>query len=98
MPYLEDIISAIADDVRALLKAPAIPLGKATPPSASGVYLPSVGDDVTYVGEAKGSKGLRDRLLSKHIPVMTAMQFSEPISKIFPIACCDVITSGKTCL
>ncbi|MFZ2109876.1 MAG: hypothetical protein WAV18_31640 [Roseiarcus sp.] len=67
MPYLEDIISAIADDVRALLKAPAVPLGKATPPSASGVYLLSVGDDVTYVGEAKGSKGLRDRLLSKHI-------------------------------
>lgn len=26
-----------------------------------------VGDVVMYVGEAKGSKGLRDRLLSKHI-------------------------------
>lgn len=64
---LENILSAIADDVQALLKAPAVPLGKATPPSTSGVYLLSVGDNVTYAGEAKGSKGLRDRVLSKHI-------------------------------
>lgn len=67
MSKLEDILSAIAEDVRALLKVPAVPLGIAMPPSTSGVYLLLVGQNVTYVGEAKGSKGLRDRLLSKHL-------------------------------
>ena len=67
MPELENILSAIAGDVQALLKAPAILLGKATPPSTTGVYMLSVGGEVTYVGEAKGGKGLRDRLLSKHV-------------------------------
>jgi hypothetical protein len=67
LPKLEDILSAIAEDVQAVLKAPAVPLGKATPPFTSGVYVLSVGNEVTYVGEAKGSKGLRDRLLSKHL-------------------------------
>lgn len=67
MPDLDDILFAIAEDVRAVLTAPAVPLGTASPPSTSGVYLLSVGEKVTYVGEAKGNKGLRDRLLSKHL-------------------------------
>lgn len=67
MPYLDEILSTIAEDVRAVLAAPAVPLGLANPPSTSGVYILSVGDTITYVGEAKGSKGLRDRLLSKHM-------------------------------
>lgn len=57
----------VGDDVRAILDAPAIPLGVATLPETSGVYILSYGGTVTYVGEAKGSKGLRDRLLSKHL-------------------------------
>lgn len=58
---------AIARDARAVLAAPAVLLGKAMPPSTSGVYIFSVGDKITYVGEAKGRKGLKDRLKSKHI-------------------------------
>lgn len=50
-----------------MLKAAAVPLGEAAPPSTPGVYVLSDGEKVTYIGEAKGSKGLRDRLLSKHL-------------------------------
>jgi hypothetical protein len=64
MPELDNLLSLIADDVRAVLEAPTVLLGLAKPPYTSGVYILSVGDKVTYVGEAKGSKGLRDRLLS----------------------------------
>lgn len=67
MPKLEGILSAITEDVHAVLKAPVVPLGSAMPPFTSGVYMLSVGGRVKYVGEAKGSKGLRDRLLSKHL-------------------------------
>jgi hypothetical protein len=67
MSKLDDILSNIAEEVRAVVEAPAVPLGKAMPPLTPGVYLLSVGDEITYVGEAKGSKGLRDRLLSKHL-------------------------------
>lgn len=67
MPDLDEIMLAIAGDVRAVLSASPVPLGKATPPSTSGVYLLSVGEKITYIGEAKGSGGLRDRLLSKHV-------------------------------
>ena len=67
MPDLNSVLAEIAEDVRALRLAPAVPLGKASPPRTSGVYMLSVGGDVTYVGEAKGSGGLRDRLLNKHL-------------------------------
>jgi hypothetical protein len=67
MPDLDGILLAIAKDVQAVISATPVPLGKATPPSTSGVYMLSVGEAVTYVGEAKGSGGLRDRLLSKHV-------------------------------
>ena len=66
-PSLSDLLAAIADDVQAILRATNVLLGDANPPSTSGVYMLSVGDEVTYVGEAKGGKGLRDRLLSKHL-------------------------------
>ena len=67
MPDLNEILFAVAEDVRAVLATPTVPLGTANPPSTSGIYLLSVGEEVTYVGEARGSKGLRDRLLSKHL-------------------------------
>jgi hypothetical protein len=67
MDRLDEILAAIAVDVRTLLASRAVPLAKADPPETSGVYVLSVGEEVTYVGEAKGSKGLRDRLLRKHI-------------------------------
>ena len=64
---LDELLSSLAEDVRAVLSAPLVALGAARPPSGSGVYILSVGGEVTYVGEAKGSKGLRDRLVSKHL-------------------------------
>ena len=60
-------LELINDDVAALLAAPSVLLGVANPPDVSGVYMLSVGDEIVYAGEAKGSKGLRDRLLRKHI-------------------------------
>jgi hypothetical protein len=65
-PDLENILLAIDEDARAVLMAPAVALGEATPPSTPGVYILSVGKEITYVGEARGGRGLRDRL-SKHL-------------------------------
>ena len=50
-----------------LLSAVAVPLSEANPPEISGVYILLVEGKVMYVGEAKGSSGLRDRLLRKHL-------------------------------
>lgn len=57
----------IGDDVAALLASPSVSLGMANPPNVPGVYMLLVDDEIVYVGEAKGSKGLGDRLLSKHM-------------------------------
>ena len=67
MPDLTDILSEISEAVRAVRNAPSIAFGLANPPSSSGVYLISVENEVTYIGKAKGSGGLRDRLLNKHL-------------------------------
>lgn len=64
---IADLVRAVVQDVSTILGQPAVPLGKANPPTSTGVYIFSVDDVITYVGEAKGSKGLRDRLLSKHV-------------------------------
>ena len=46
----------------------AVLLGIANPPNVSGVYMLLMDDEVMYVGEAKGAKGLREQqFLSKHI-------------------------------
>ncbi|WP_334064338.1 hypothetical protein [Alteromonas genovensis] len=50
-----------------LLEAEAILLGEAKPPNEIGVYALYFEDTLMYVGEAKGKKGLQDRLISKHI-------------------------------
>ncbi|RYG99598.1 MAG: hypothetical protein EON58_03400 [Alphaproteobacteria bacterium] len=50
-----------------LLAAPAVPLGAADPPCTTGVYALVHEGQIKYIGEAIGSKGLRDRLLSKHL-------------------------------
>jgi hypothetical protein len=39
----------------------------ARPPWTSGVYVLSVAGQMTYVGEAEGSGGLRGRLMRKHL-------------------------------
>lgn len=64
---MAEFLLAVEQDVLKILGRPAVSLGKANPPTSPGVYIFSVDDVITYVGEAKGSKGLRDRLLSKHV-------------------------------
>lgn len=56
MPDLNDALSAIANDIHAVLAAPVVALGMARPPSTSGVYVLSVAGQMTYVGEAKGQQ------------------------------------------
>jgi hypothetical protein len=42
-------------------------IGASDPPNAPGVYVFILNDLAIYVGEAKGSGGLRDRILGKHV-------------------------------
>ncbi len=60
---IDHALELIGDDVAALLASSAVLLGIANPPNVSGVYMLLMDDEVMYVGEAKGAKGLRDRLL-----------------------------------
>ena len=64
---LAEILNSMEGDVLSILSRSPVPLGKATPPTSIGVYIFSVDNIITYVGEAKGSLGLRDRLLNKHV-------------------------------
>lgn len=64
---VEEAIALVRADVSRLLATTPELLGLARPPNLHGVYMLLVDEDVMYIGEAKGSKGLRDRLLSKHI-------------------------------
>lgn len=64
---LDQSLSKLGSAAHLLLATSPVLLGEADPPRGPGVYILSVGGDITYVGEAKGRKGLRDRLLSKHI-------------------------------
>lgn len=54
-------------DIESILRMSPVPLRDANLPNEPGVYLLSVEDFICYVGEAKGSQGLRDRVLSKHV-------------------------------
>lgn len=84
--------------MRALLKAPAVPLGQATPPPTTGVYAFVHDGTIKYVGEAIGSKGLRDRLLSKHISGDKGHTLQRIFSPDFPIASCFENMSRFTCM
>jgi hypothetical protein len=64
---IEAALSSISSDITALLSQRPVPLGNAAPPATTGVYVLSVGTEIMYVGEAKGRKGLKDRLTAKHI-------------------------------
>lgn len=61
MPELEGYISKLMDSPRVLF-------GEANPPRKPGAYIIYDHDkNLSYIGEAKGSGGLRDRLLNKHL-------------------------------
>jgi len=64
---LKAAISKLESDVEELMKAPSVALGVAAPPNSSGVYILLCEGRAVYVGEARGSKGLKDRLISKHL-------------------------------
>lgn len=64
---IKDVTSAISEDINEVISQASVLLGKANPPTTTGVYILSMDEKVMYVGEAKGSKGLKDRLLSKHL-------------------------------
>ena len=64
---LDEAVNNLSSDVNTLLVVTPVQLGVADPPDAFGVYMFLVNNEIVYVGEAKGSQGLRDRLLRKHI-------------------------------
>lgn len=53
--------------INQLFEARPFVLGEADPPTNIGVYALFYDGALKYIGEAKGRKGLRDRLLSKHL-------------------------------
>jgi hypothetical protein len=54
-------------DVARLLDVKPVLLGQANSPNTHGAYMLFYRDATVSVGEVKGSQGLRDRLLRKHI-------------------------------
>ena len=67
MPELNALLQSVEVDARTVLAAPVFLLGVAKPPTTSGVYILTVAGKTVYVGSALGSKGLKDRLLGKHV-------------------------------
>ncbi|ELB2162907.1 hypothetical protein QNZ85_004749 [Vibrio parahaemolyticus] len=65
---LEEILPVVVSDLERLFKMEPILFGEAQPPRKPGVYIIyDHSGKLAYVGEAKGSGGLRDRFLSKHL-------------------------------
>ena len=60
-------ISQFSNAVEALIAAEYQLIGEANPPESPGVYAFSIDGVLMYVGEAKGTGGLRDRILRKHV-------------------------------
>lgn len=66
-PKLTEGIRVFSQAVENLISAPPRCIGESDPPENSGVYVFLIGGQAMYVGEAKGSGGLRDRILRKHV-------------------------------
>ena len=64
---LREGVPVFEEAIRQLFEADSHLLGSANPPTDIGVYALFYEGELKYVGEAKGRKGLRDRLLSKHL-------------------------------
>ena len=64
---LASALQSCAASVESLSAAIPYFIGVADPPTAPGVYVFVWNDQAMYVGEAKGSSGLRDRILRKHV-------------------------------
>jgi hypothetical protein len=60
-------VAEFSRSVESLVAAEAFVLGQADPPNLPGVYAFMINDKHMYVGEAKGSGGLYDRIMRKHV-------------------------------
>jgi excinuclease UvrABC nuclease subunit len=59
---------AFSSDVQQLLNSERVPICDANPPDLHGIYIfYDEAEECCYVGQAQGSKGLSDRILSKHV-------------------------------
>ncbi len=61
LPEIESYISKLMDSEKVLFR-------EASPPKEPGTYIVyDHENNLSYIGEAKGSGGLKDRLISKHL-------------------------------
>jgi len=68
--YSHKLATGVAEfsrQVERLVDAETFILGQADPPNLPGVYAFMINDKHMYVGEAKGSGGLYDRIMRKHV-------------------------------
>jgi excinuclease UvrABC nuclease subunit len=65
---LASIVPQLKSYLEELLSTEAVLFGEANPPNKPGAYIIyDHQEQLAYIGEAKGSGGLKDRLLSKHL-------------------------------
>ena len=64
---LSDAYRLFEDDINTLIEQAAVPISEAEIPNTSGIYMFLFEDQIVYIGEAKGSGGLRDRITRKHL-------------------------------
>ena len=60
-------LACVNKAVNDLLHSPRLRIRDANPSEQSGDYMFEIDGAIAYVGEAKGSGGLRDRILRKHV-------------------------------
>ena len=60
-------VAELSRSVESLVAAEVFVIGQADPPKLPGVYAFMINDKHMYVGEAKGSGGLYDRIMRKHV-------------------------------
>jgi hypothetical protein len=60
-------VQEFSQAVERLLAAEALVIGESDPPKLPGVYAFVIDGEHIYVGEAKGSGGLYDRIVRKHV-------------------------------
>lgn len=64
---LDKSYKLFAADIQSLLNQEPVALSEADIPAAPGIYMFVYEGETKYIGEAKGSGGLKDRVLSKHV-------------------------------
>jgi hypothetical protein len=77
------LISSLALDVEAVMAAKSMPLGSASPPTTTGVYLFKHKGELVYAGKANGTKGLKDRF-RKHISGADSHAIQRALKEEFP--------------